>query len=51
MLRPKRVTPHHPAAPKPSAANPLHGYQHSFCEWTNVIGLSVQTARMRQWAL
>lgn len=51
MLRPKRVTPRYPGPPKPSAANPLHGYKDSFCEWTNVIGLSPATARMRQWAL
>ncbi len=51
MLRPKRVTPRRPGPPPPSAANPLHGYKDSFCEWTRVTGLSEQTARMRQWAL
>lgn len=51
MLRPKRVTPRAPSPGAPSAANPLHSYKHSFCDWTTVIGLSANTARMRQWAL
>ena len=51
MLRPHRITPRKPGPPKPSDANPLHGYKTSFCEWTAVIGLSAQTADMREWAL
>ena len=51
MLRAKRITPHRPGPPEPSVANPLHGYKREFCEWTQVIGLSAQTARMRQHAL
>ncbi|MBK7000501.1 MAG: site-specific tyrosine recombinase XerC [Rhodoferax sp.] len=51
MLRPHRITPRKPGPPKPSDANPLHGYKTSFCEWTQVIGLSAQTASMREWAL
>jgi hypothetical protein len=51
MLRPHRITPHKPKAPQPSDTNPLHGYKLGFCEWTQVMGLSAETARMRQWAL
>ncbi|MEO7885190.1 MAG: site-specific tyrosine recombinase XerC, partial [Polaromonas sp.] len=51
MLRPHRITPRSPAAPQPSAANPLHSYKRSFCDWTTVMGLSANTASMRQWAL
>ncbi|MEO8024774.1 site-specific tyrosine recombinase XerC [Polaromonas sp.] len=51
MLRAHRITPRKSGPPKPSHANPLHGYKHSFCEWTTVMGLSANTASMRQWAL
>ena len=51
MLRPHRITPRKPRAPQPSDANPLQAYKLSFCEWTQVIGLSAETAHMRQWAL
>lgn len=51
MLRPHRITPRKPRASQPSDANPLQAYKLSFCEWTQVIGLSAETAHMRQWAL
>jgi integrase/recombinase XerD len=49
MQRPKRAS--RPIAPKPSDANPLHGYKQGFCEWTQAVGMSADTARIRQWSL
>jgi integrase/recombinase XerD len=54
MLRKKRASPRRPertAAPEAWLANPLHTYKRAFCEWTESVGLSPVTARMRQHAL
>jgi hypothetical protein len=47
MLRPKRLTPSRRSTPDLSAGNPLHGLRTNFVEWTVAIGLSPETARIR----
>ncbi|MGZ5035047.1 MAG: tyrosine-type recombinase/integrase [Usitatibacter sp.] len=51
MLRPKRITPSRHSAPDPSAGNPLHALRADFLEWTVAIGLSPDTAKIRNVAL
>jgi integrase/recombinase XerD len=51
MLRPHRRMPPRKPVADPSAANPLHSYRRAFCEWTVVVGMSPNTARMREHAL
>lgn len=51
MLRAKQTSGVRVIAPQPSAANPLHTWRVSFCEWTATIGLSLQTAKLRNAAL
>lgn len=40
-----------PAPADPSLGNPLHAYKREFCEWTQVAGLSRETARIRETSL
>jgi integrase/recombinase XerD len=51
MLRPKRRGAAQPRKADASAANPLHEWKRSFCEYTVYTGLSPSTARMREVAL
>lgn len=51
MLRQKQRSGVRVARPDPSAANPLHGWKTTFCEWTTARGLSEQTAKVREVAL
>ena len=51
MLRAKRITPRSPAPVDPSKGNPLRGYERSFLDWTETVGLSKETARIRAQAL
>jgi integrase/recombinase XerD len=51
MLRPKRQTPSRLAAPDTSAGNPLHALRGEFVSWSIAIGLSPETAKLRNVAL
>jgi integrase/recombinase XerD len=51
MLRPKRHTPTRPSIVDPSAENPLHCVRLEFVAWTTAVGLSSETARIRNIAL
>ncbi|OGB22623.1 MAG: hypothetical protein A3I66_10995 [Burkholderiales bacterium RIFCSPLOWO2_02_FULL_57_36] len=50
-LRRKPAQPQRQHAPDPAAANPLRAYQSAFLDWTVTVGLSEQTAKIRQRAL
>ncbi len=47
----KRRRPHRARKADPSAANPLHAWAASFCEWTVVRGLAASTAYTRERGL
>lgn len=51
MIRQKRITPIRRSAPDPSRNNPLHELRAGFISWTIGIGLSPQTATIRNCAL
>jgi integrase/recombinase XerD len=51
MLRQKQTSGVRVIAPPPSAANPLQAWRTRFCDWTVTVGLSPQTAHLRNAAL